>query len=163
MSGIIRHKGNDKGDFIMNEEKELLLKEQMASLKKAVNRTADWAARLEAVQTLAKMKSEEAMNILQFVAKNEHVTKVREVAAKAIKQNGGTAPTYELPRFGYFKDLRKVFLRIKKSLPKDHTYEDFKVKLEKMRIDIYNTYEGEKGADFDAWLEDMWKTTTTQK
>lgn len=147
----------------MNEEKALELKEKMAGLKKAVNRTADWEARLEAVQELAKMNSDEAMNILHFVAKNEHVSKVREVAVKAIKKNGGTVPTYELPKFGYFKDLRKVFLRIKKSLPKDHTYEDFKVKLEKMRIDIYNTYEGEKGAAFDAWLKDMWETTTTQK
>ena len=54
-------------------------------------------------------------------------------------------------------------MRIKKSLPKDHTYEDFKVKLEKMRIDIYNTYEGEKGEAFDSWLKDMWETTTSQR
>ena len=147
----------------MNEEKELLLKQELAALKKDVNRTADWELRLQAVQALAKIKSDEAMSILNFVAKNEHVSTVRDAAVKAIKKAGGTAPSYELPKYGLFKDMRKVFLRIKKSLPKDHTYEDFKVKLEKMRIDIYNTYEGEKGASFDAWLKDMWETTVPQK
>ena len=147
----------------MNEEKELLLKQELAALKKDVNRTADWKLRLQAVQALAKIKSDEAMSILNFVAKNEHVSTVRDAAVKAIKKAGGTAPSYELPKYGLFKDMRKVFLRIKKSLPKDHTYEDFKVKLEKMRIDIYNTYEGEKGANFDAWLKDMWETTVPQK
>ena len=82
---------------------------------------------------------------------------------RAQVKDGESVPTYEAPKFGFFKDLRKVFLRIKKSLPKDHTYEDFKVKLEKMRSDIYNTYEGEKGAAFDAWLKEMWETTTTQR
>jgi hypothetical protein len=147
----------------MNEEKELLLKQELAALKKDVNRTADWELRLQAVQALAKIKSDEAMSILNFVAKNEHVSTVRDAAVKAIKKAGGTAPSYELPKYGLFKDMRKVLLRIKKSLPKDHTYEDFKVKLEKMRIDIYNTYEGEKGANFDAWLKDMWETTVPQK
>lgn len=47
-------------------------------------------------------------------------------------------------------------LRIKKSLPEGHTYEEFKEKLKKMRIDVYDTYEGDKGADFDKWLENTW-------
>ena len=149
----------------MNDKQQKVseLPENFAELKKAVNRTADWEARLTAVQELANIKSDEAMKILQYVAKAEHVTKVREAAAAALKKKGLSVPTYELPKFGYFKDLRKVFLRIKKSLPKDHTYEDFKVKLEKMRLDIYNTYEGEKGTNFDAWLKDMWETTTSQR
>ena len=146
-----------------NQEVTSNLPENFDVLKKEVNRTADWEARLAAVNELGKIQADEAMKILQYVAKADHVTKVREAAAKALKKNGQSVPTYEVPKFGFFKDLRKVFLRIKKSLPKDHTYEDFKVKLEKMRIDIYNTYEGEKGTEFDAWLEDMWKTTTTQR
>ena len=147
----------------MNNQEVTNLPENFDELKKAVNRTADWEARLHAVNELGKIQADEAMRILQYVAKADHVTKVREAAAKALKKNGESVPTYEAPKFGFFKDLRKVFLRIKKSLPKDHTYEDFKVKLEKMRSDIYNTYEGEKGADFDAWLKDMWETTTTQR
>ena len=146
-----------------NQEVTNNLPENFNELKKEVNRTADWEARLAAVNELGKIQADEAMKILQYVAKADHVTKVREAAAKALKKNGKSVPSYELPKFGLFKDLRKVFLRIKKSLPKDHTYEDFKVKLEKMRIDIYNTYEGEKGAQFDAWLKEMWETTTRQK
>jgi len=146
-----------------NEEVVDQVAEQLAQLKKEANRTADWEARLHAVNELAKVKSDEALKILQYVAKGDHVTKVREAAAAALKKAGADVPAYEAPKFGFFKDLRKVFLRIKKSLPKDHSYEDFKVKLEKMRIDIYNTYEGEKGANFDAWLKEMWETTTSQK
>ncbi|MNR67657.1 hypothetical protein D3C85_1917780 [compost metagenome] len=47
-------------------------------------------------------------------------------------------------------------LRIKKSLPREHSYGDFKEKLQKMRIDIYDAYEGEKGEEFDKWLEQQW-------
>ena len=146
-----------------NQELPSNLPENFGELKKAVNRTADWEARLNAVNELSNFQADEAMKILQYVASSDHVTKVREAAAKGLKKNGRSVPTYEAPKFGFFKDLRKVFLRIKKSLPKDHTYEDFKEKLEKMRIDIYNTYEGEKGAAFDAWLKDMWETTTNQR
>jgi hypothetical protein len=56
------------------------------------------------------------------------------------------------------KDVSKVLLRIKKSLPRDHKYEDFKDKLKKMRIDIYDTYEGDKGDEFDSWLEQTWSS-----
>ena len=146
-----------------NQEVTNNLPENFNELKKAVNRSADWEARLHAVNELGEIQADEAMRILQYVAKADHVTKVREAAAKALKKNGESVPTYEAPKYGFFKDLRKVFLRIKKSLPKDHTYEDFKVKLEKMRSDIYNTYEGEKGPAFDAWLKDMWESTTTQR
>ncbi|MNE37721.1 hypothetical protein D3C80_1315860 [compost metagenome] len=51
-------------------------------------------------------------------------------------------------------------LRIKKSLPRDHSYEEFKEKLKKMRIDVYDAYEGEKGEDFDKWLEKQWISAT---
>lgn len=35
------------------------------------------------------------------------------------------------------------------------SYEEFKEKLKKMRIDVYDAYEGEKGGIFDAWLRKM--------
>lgn len=139
------------------------LPENFSELKKAVNRTANWEERLNAVQELAKIKSDESIKILQYVAKADLVTKVRDAAAQQLKKMGQQVDAPELPKGELFKDLRKIFRRIKKSLPADHTYEDFKVKLEKMRSDIYNTYEGEKGAQFDAWLKDMWETTATRK
>lgn len=159
-------KANDKGDKrVSNHKQETVnqLPENFNELKKAVNRTADWEERLQAVNELAKFKSDETIKILQYVAKADLVTKVREAAAQQLKKMGQQVEAPELPKGELFKDLRKIFRRIKKSLPADHTYEDFKVKLEKMRSDIYNTYEGEKGAQFDAWLKDMWETTTTRK
>lgn len=146
-----------------NQESAQPLPENFSELKKAVNRSADWETRLDAVQELAKIKADESIKILQYVAKADLVTKVRDAAAKQLKKMGQQVEPSEAPKGELFKDLRKIFKRIKKSLPADHTYEDFKVKLEKMRIDIYNTYEGEKGAQFDAWLKDMWGTTETRK
>lgn len=145
----------------MNNEETAAV--QMNELKKMVNRTADWQVRLEAVHALGGMKSDEALKILRYVAKADLVTSVREAATRFLQESGQQAEPFEQPIGGLFKDLRKVFVRIKKSLPKDHSYEDFKVKLEKMRLDIYNTYEGEKGAAFDMWLQEMWETTRTQR
>lgn len=146
-----------------NQEAVQPLPENFSELKKAVNRAADWEERLNAVQELAKIKSDESIKILKYVAKADLVTKVRDAAAQHLTKIGEQVEAPELPKGELFKDLRKIFRRIKKSLPVDHTYEDFKVKLGKMRSDIYNTYEGEKGAQFDAWLKDMWETTATRK
>jgi len=146
-----------------NQEAVSQLPENFDELKKAVNRKADWEARLNAVNELGKIKEDEATKILKYVAKADLVTKVREAATQILNKRGVKAEPFEPIIGGLFKDQRKIFVRIKKSLPKDHAYEDFKVKLEKMRSDIFNTYEGEKGADFDAWLKDMWETTRTQR
>jgi hypothetical protein len=54
-------------------------------------------------------------------------------------------------------------LRIKKSLPQGHTFEEFKEKLKKMRLDVYDTYEGEKGAGFDKWLENTWASLSKKQ
>ncbi|MER2000902.1 MAG: HEAT repeat domain-containing protein, partial [Lysinibacillus sp.] len=50
----------------------------------------------------------------------------------------------------------KIFLRVKKSLPKDHTVEDFADKLKRMRLDVYDAYQGDKGEKFMTWLEERW-------
>jgi hypothetical protein len=31
-----------------------------------------------------------------------------------------------------------------------------------MRTDLYDTYEGEKGADFDEWLKETWTSLATR-
>ena len=59
-------------------------------------------------------------------------------------------------------NLPSQFLRIKKSLPKDHTNEGFKVKLEKMCNDLLQHIQRRKGLVFDAYLKDMWETITSQ-
>lgn len=139
------------------------LPENFAQLKKSVNRAANWEERLQAVNELAQYNTDETTKILQYVAKADLVTKVREAAAKHLRKLGHNVPAVELPKGGLFKDENKVFLRIKKSLPADHTFEDYKEKLANMRSDIYNTYAGEKSADFEAWLEARWAAIVTKK
>lgn len=144
-----------------NFKKEL--PENFNELKKSINRTANWEERLQAVKELSAYKTDETIKMLQYTAKADLVTKVRDAAAKALKAMGASVPAYEAPKGDLIKDVKKVFIRVKKSLPADHTIEDFKVKLEKMRSDIYNTYEGEMGKKFDAWVEELWAKTATRK
>lgn len=145
------------------EQNTVELPENFSELKKSINRTANWEERIAAVNELAAYKTDETIKMLQYTAKADLVTKVRNAAAAVLKKWGVSVPAYEAPKGELIKDVKKVFLRIKKSLPADHTVADFKVKLGKMRSDIYNTYEGEMGDKFDAWLEEMWTNTITRK
>lgn len=148
---------------VSKEQNTVELPENFSELKKSINRTANWEERIAAVNELAAYKTDETIKMLQYTAKADLVTKVRNAAAAVLKKWGVSVPAYEAPKGELIKDVKKVFLRIKKSLPADHTVADFKVKLGKMRSDIYNTYEGEMGDKFDAWLEEMWTNTITRK
>lgn len=125
-------------------------------LKKAVNRTANWRERIQAVEELGKLKDQQAIDILKRVVNNDAVYKVQEAAAHALKEMGEDVELPPRKTGELFKGVTKILLRVKKSLPKDHTFEEFKEKLKKMRIDVYDTYEGDKGDDFDKWLESIW-------
>ena len=92
----------------------------------------------------------------------ECLARVREAAYRQLLALGEKVTMPEWKESEAIKDTKKILVRIKKSLPKDHSYEDFKEKLKKMRIDVYDTYEGEKGADFDKWLEQLWSELRTR-
>ncbi|SEU28433.1 HEAT repeat domain-containing protein [Paenibacillus sp. NFR01] len=132
------------------------LPENYAELKKAAGRTADWRARLQAVEELGRSNHSQVVDILRRLMAEDPVYTVQEAAYLKLRAFGEevSEPSRNKPEL--FKGLSKILLRIKKSLPRDHSYEEFKEKLKKMRIDIYDAYEGEKGADFDRWLENMW-------
>lgn len=147
----------------MSNNEQLNLPENFNELKKDVNRAADWQARLNAVNELGKFNADETIKILQYVAKADLVTKVRDAAAQKLKKMGQKVPAYVAPKGDLVKDLGKVLVRTKKSLPSTHTFEDFKEKLAKMRSDLYNTYEGEEGKNFDAWLKEQWEATVTKR
>ncbi|TWT25095.1 HEAT repeat domain-containing protein [Planomicrobium sp. CPCC 101110] len=127
-------------------------------LKKAANRTANWKERLAAVEELGKWKSEQTIDLLTHRMEHDPVYQVQEAAYDALKNFGENVHLPERKTRELIKDTSKVLLRIKKSLPADHSFEDFKTKLQKTRVDIYDTYKGDKGADFDQWLEDQWKS-----
>ncbi|AIQ45098.1 esterase [Paenibacillus sp. FSL R7-0273] len=139
-----------------NEELNQELPENYSELKKAAGRTADWKARLEAVEELGHWNHKQVIDILNRLLTSDPVYTVQEAAYRKLIAFGEevTAPSKSKPEL--FKGIGKIMLRIKKSLPREHSYEDFKEKLQKMRIDIYDAYEGEKGEEFDNWLKQQW-------
>ncbi|MCJ8014655.1 HEAT repeat domain-containing protein [Paenibacillus sp. KQZ6P-2] len=134
------------------------LPENYNELKNAANRTANWRERLEAVEQLGQWKSQQSIDILKHRLHTDPVFQVQEAAYEKLKAWGEDALQPVRSKYDVVKGIQKILLRVKKSLPRDHSYEEFKEKLKKMRIDVYDTYEGDKGADFDAWLEGMWKS-----
>jgi hypothetical protein len=121
-------------------EEKSNLPENYEELKKQASRTSNWRERLDAVEELGKWKNKHIVDILMRVMK-----KLGEDVQLPPRKKGDL-----------IKDITKILVRIKKSLPENHSYEEFKEKLKKMRLDVYDTYEGNKGADFDKWLEEMW-------
>lgn len=132
------------------------LPENYDELKKAANRSADWRARLEAVEELGQTNHKQVIDILTRLMESDPVYTVQEAAYLKLKAFGEDVKVPSKNKPELVKGVSKILLRIKKSLPKDHSYEDFKEKLKKMRVDVYDIYEGEKGAEFDTWLEKMW-------
>ena len=145
-----------------NHEERTDIPANFDELKKSINRTANWRERLDAVEELGKWKARETIELLKHSMAGDSVFKVREAAYRQLLALGEQVTMPERKEGDAIKDTKKVLVRIKKSLPKDHSYEDFKEKLKKMRIDVFDTYEGEKGADFDKWLEQLWSELRTR-
>jgi len=133
------------------------LPENFEELKRAANRTGSWRDRLNAVNELGNWDTAPTIKLLQYVLTGDQVFQVREAAYRNLKQLGEDVQMPAQNKGELFKGLNKILLRIKKSLPEGHTFEQFKEKLQKTRLDIYDTYEGNKGAQFDSWLREIWE------
>jgi len=132
------------------------LPENYEELKKQASRTSNWRDRLDAVEELGQWQNKQVINVLTHMLKEDAVYKVQEAAFRKLKKFGEDVQLPPRKKGDLIKGVNKILLRIKKSLPEGHSYKEFKEKLKKMRLDVYDTYEGDKGADFDKWLEDMW-------
>ncbi|SIR18538.1 HEAT repeat-containing protein [Paenibacillus macquariensis] len=141
------------------EEEVVELAPTVDDFKKAANGAANWEERVQAVVELGKLNDKQAIGILTRIMANDSVYKVQEAAFHALKECGEDVEMPQRKERELFKGVNKILLRVKKSLPVGHTFEEFKEKLKKMRVDVYNTYEGDKGADFDKWLEGIWAST----
>ena len=137
-------------------EEKSNLPENYEELKKQSSRTSNWRERLDAVEELGKWKNKHVVDILMRVMNNDPVYKIQEAAVRQLKRLGEDVQIPPRKKGEVVKDLTKILLRIKKSLPEGHSFEEFKEKLKKMRLDVYDTYEGNKGSDFDKWLETIW-------
>lgn len=146
-----------------NQDIHQELPENFEALKASAKRSANWRERLQAVEELGQVDHPQSIAILSRMMTHDLVYPVQEAAYKQLKAMGENVQQPSRNKPELFKGISKIMMRIKKSLPKDHTYEQFKEKVQKMRIDIYDAYEGEKGADFDPWLEKMWKSLETYK
>lgn len=137
---------------IVNNE----LPENYEELKKAANRTSNWRARYDAVEELGKYNTSQVIDVMKSRLANDPVYKIQEAAYRILLEFGEEAVLPARKKFEVIKGANKVFVRVKKSLPADHTFEEFATKLKRMRIDVYDAYEGEKGSDFKTWLENEW-------
>lgn len=143
-------------DYLKKTEEKSTLPENYEELKKQASRTSNWRERLDAVEELGKWKNKHIVDILVRVMNTDSVYKIQEAAFRQLKKQGEDAQMPPRKKGEVIKDINKILLRIKKSLPEGHSFEEFKEKLKKMRLDVYDTYEGNKGTDFDKWLETMW-------
>lgn len=131
-------------------------------LKLAVNRTSSWRERLEAVEELGKWKHKQIIDLLTHRMNNDAVYPVQEAAFRKLKQFGEDIQLPPRKKGDLIKGVTKILVRIKKSLPEGHSFEEFKEKLKKTRLDVYDVYEGEKGADFDKWLGTTWGSSSAR-
>ncbi len=133
------------------------LPENFEELKRAANRKGSWRERLNAVNELGNWDTAPTIQLLHYALASDPVFQVREAAYLKLKQLGEAVQMPAKTKGELFKGLNKILLRIKKSLPEGHTFEQFKEKLQKTRLDIYDTYEGDKDAEFDSWLRGIWE------
>ncbi|MGG1662748.1 HEAT repeat domain-containing protein [Brevibacillus sp. NRS-1366] len=141
---------------MINHEVKNELPPNYEELKKSANRTSNWRERFDAVEELGQWKHKQTIDVLKRMMISDAVYKVQEAAFRKLKGFGEDVQLPPQKKGDLIKGASKVLVRIKKSLPEGHTFEEFKEKLHKMRTDIYDTYEGEKGTDFDQWLENTW-------
>lgn len=148
--------------LLNNKVEKSELPENYEELKKAASRTSSWRDRLDAIDELGQWKSKQTIDILTARMMNDPVYKIKKAAYQKLRAFGEDVELPPKKNGDLVKDTTKILLRIKKSLPEGHTYEEFKEKLKKMRLDIYDTYEGDKGTDFDKWLETLWLSLQRQ-
>jgi hypothetical protein len=125
-------------------------------LKTSANRMSNWRERLDAVEELGQYQSEQTIDVLKHRLKSDPVYKIQETAYQKLRELGESVQLPPRKKGELIKGTTKILVRVKKSLPEGHSYEEFKEKLKKMRLDVYDTYEGDKGAQFDEWLESTW-------
>jgi hypothetical protein len=131
-------------------------------LKISANRTSNWRERLDAVEEIGQWNNKQTIDVLMHRMHNDTVYKVQETAFRKLKEFGEDIQLPPRKKGDLIKGVTKILVRIKKSLPEGHSFEEFKEKLKKMRLDVYDTYEGEMGAEFDKWLENTWASLSTR-
>lgn len=108
------------------------------------------------MEELGRWNNPNTIDVLKHRLNNDTVYQVQVAAFEKLKQLGEDVQLPPRKTGDLIKGVNKILVRIKKSLPAGHSFEAFKEKLKKMRLDVYDAYEGERGSDFDKWLENVW-------
>lgn len=101
-----------------NEEVNQELPENYEELKKAAGRSADWRARLAAVEELGQTKHKQIIDILNRLMISDPVYTVQEAAYEKLKAFGEDVKVPSKNKAELFRGVSKIALRIKKSLLK---------------------------------------------
>lgn len=149
-------------DPLDNHESENERPSTYEQLKVSANRTSNWKERLAAVEELGRWNNQQTIGLLTHRMNNDSVYQVQEAAFRKLKALGENVQMPPRKKGELVKGVTKILVRIKKSLPEGHSFEQFKEKFKKMRLDVYDVYEGDKGTDFDKWLEDTWASLSTR-
>lgn len=129
------------------------------SYKRDAKNKSDWRLRLAAVEGLRKIDDPRAIDVLWSVMISDKVFQVQEAAFRALQAKGKDVKLPKKQKGHLIKGVNKKIKVLKNKMPENHTYEDFKAKLEESEPVIYDTYEGDKGNRFDKWLENVWKSS----
>lgn len=138
-------------------------------LVKAANDQTSWRRRLEALNELKQYDCQQSRDVITRLAIHDRVFKVKEEAfraAQALKLTKRGKPIYLGKKDIGFKsqDFKKVFLRIRREKKMEELdLQLFKEILKIIKPDMYDIMEYEKGAKFDEWISNMFKSLPKNK
>lgn len=129
-------------------------------LKRKANNQNSWRERLEAVNELKKYDCPQSRDILTRLAIHDIVFTVKEAAFRGTQALGvskGGKPLYlgKKPKGNLVDGINKKLTRVRDLLPEDYSLEDFKAKFRELYPAAYDAYDGDKGKQFDKWLENV--------
>ena len=162
MSAIIRE--NMEDGVLMIKETPPNIEE----LKRKANNQNSWRERLEAVNELKKYDCQQSRDILTRLAIHDVVFTVKEAAfraAQAMNVTKGGKPLYlgKKPKGNLVDGITKKLTRVRDSLPENFTLEDFKAEFQRLYPAAYDAYDGDKGKQFDKWLNNVIPTLPKKK
>ncbi|AQW61945.1 hypothetical protein B1779_01265 [Dehalococcoides mccartyi] len=130
------------------------------TLKKMANNKSNWRERLQAVEELGKMDCQQSKDILARLAIHDPVFRVKEVAFRAAQARNITyagKPIFlgKKPKGNLIEGINKKLTVVRNKLNEGFTLDDFKQKFAEMYPEAYDTYEGDKGEQFEKWLSNV--------
>lgn len=142
--------------------------ENIEELKKKANDKSNWRARLEAVNMLKEYDCQPSRDILARLAIHDNVWTVKEAAfrgAQALHVTYGGKPIKlnRKPKGDLIKGINEKLVKVRKTLPEEFTFEEFKTAFQAKCPIEYDTYEGDKGEGFDKWLANVIKNLPKSK